>query len=151
MTKIDDVVQEAYATATEVNGIRRTLDEFMKTQDQQNERVQKNFDDLFLAIQKITGQPSGELPEDKGSTVKVKNKQVYQQPNPTFRHHRSQIGGPNSVMAGKQFYMPPPDSRARVQFMNQEGPEWSTRATGYDFHHAEYDQMFMEEEMYDCP
>ena len=87
---LDDVVQEAYATATEVNGIRRTLDEFMKTQDQQNERVQKNFDDLFLAIQKITGQPSGELPEDKGSTVKVKNKQVYQQPNPTFRHHRSQ-------------------------------------------------------------
>lgn len=62
-----------YATADEVDGIRRTLDQFMKTQEENNQKFQAGIDQiLYLMSNSVTPSPQ-KLPEDKGSTFKDKN------------------------------------------------------------------------------
>jgi len=40
-------VDEQYATSVEVDGIRRTLTDFMKTQEASNEAMKKGLDDVL--------------------------------------------------------------------------------------------------------
>lgn len=56
----------------------------MKTQERQNDEVvQKNFDDLMACVKKLSGETSIPKPDDKGSNVKGKNTMV-QQPQGHF-------------------------------------------------------------------
>lgn len=42
--------ENMYATAEEVDGIRRTLDSFMKDQEKHNDSVKKSLDDLMKIL-----------------------------------------------------------------------------------------------------
>jgi flagellar hook-associated protein FlgK len=69
MAKIDGTEEEEqYATAVEVDGIRRTLDQFMKRQYASNEAMKKSLDDVLLSLSKL----SVSAVEDKGSSFKGK-------------------------------------------------------------------------------
>lgn len=70
MVRADGSDDIQFATADEVDGIRRTLDEFMKTQEAHNQAVQKNFDQLMGYLHKLAAQPSLPSAEDKGSNFK---------------------------------------------------------------------------------
>ena len=69
MAGVDD--EEQYATAVEVDGIRRTLDAFMKKQDANNESMKKSLDDVLNSLSKLTTFSV----EDKGSNFKGKKPQ----------------------------------------------------------------------------
>lgn len=60
----------AYATAVEVDAIRRTVDQLIKKQDQTTVEIQANMDKILQFMQTI--QIQQQLPEDRGSTVKGK-------------------------------------------------------------------------------
>ena len=62
---------EQYATSVEVDGIRRTLTNFMKTQEASNEAMKKGLDDVLTTLAKLNG-PSV---DDKGSSFKGKDPQ----------------------------------------------------------------------------
>jgi hypothetical protein len=62
--------QQIYATTTEDNGIRNTLDEFMKAQEAQNKSINSNLERLLKLVE-ISG-AKDPFPEDKGSSVKGK-------------------------------------------------------------------------------
>ena len=58
MTKVDGVEEEEqYATAVEVDGIRRTLHTFMKQQAASNEAMKKSLNDVLEPLTKLGGQP----------------------------------------------------------------------------------------------
>jgi len=69
MAGVDD--EEQYATSVEVDGIRRTLDAFMKKQDANNESMKKSLDDVLNSLSKLTTFSV----EDKGSNFKGKKPQ----------------------------------------------------------------------------
>ena len=69
MAGVDD--EEQYATAVEVDGIRRTLDAFMKKQDASNESMKKSLDDVLNSLSKLTTFTV----EDKGCNFKGKKPQ----------------------------------------------------------------------------
>jgi len=73
-------VDEQYATSVEVDGIRRTLTDFMKTQEASNEAMKKGLDDVLTTLAKL----GGSLVEDKGSSFKGKNPKP---PNPEHSTH----------------------------------------------------------------
>ena len=73
-------VDEQYATSVEVDGIRRTLTDFMKTQEASNEAMKKGLDDVLTTLAKL----GGSSVEDKGSSFKGKNPQP---PNPEHSTH----------------------------------------------------------------
>ena len=86
MAKIDGTEEEEqYATAAEVDGIRRTLDQFMKRQDASNEAMKKSLDDVLLSLSKL----SVSAVEDKGSSFKGKKPQ---NPRPDHTHIPSTYG-----------------------------------------------------------
>jgi len=86
MAKIDGIEEEEqYATAVEVDGIRRTLDQFMKRQDASNEAMKKSLDDVLLSLSKL----SVSAVEDKGSSFKGKKPQ---NPRPDHTHIPSTYG-----------------------------------------------------------
>lgn len=62
-----------YATAVEVDGIRRTLDQFMTQQETTNQKLQAGIDKILTLIKNPPIQHQPILPEDKGSTIKGKN------------------------------------------------------------------------------
>jgi hypothetical protein len=59
-----------YATATEVDGLRRTVDNFMKNQEQRNETMALNLDQIMSYMSIIGAQVGVQQIEDKGSNVK---------------------------------------------------------------------------------
>ena len=102
-----------YATATEVDGIHRILDKFMKAREEHNQRMQFNVDKI---LQNINSSPELQRPnplEDKGSNFKGKNQTANQgQQHP----HTSKIHKSQHFDQGNQypnFYcQPPPQTRA---------------------------------------
>ena len=73
-----------FATATEVDGLRRTLDEFMKTQDDVNQSIKSSLDKILSQFT-INPQMGVPAPEDKGSNIKGKE-QVAPPPQFQFPH-----------------------------------------------------------------
>ena len=78
-----EVEVEEYATADEVDGIRRTLDSFMKKQEKHNDKMSSTLDKLLVTIDKLAV-------EDKGSSFKGKKPQetshFYSHPHSTHAH-----------------------------------------------------------------
>lgn len=73
MAKVDGIEEEEhYTTSVEVDGIRRTLDSFMKSQEASNEAMKKSLDDVLATLTRLGGQPV----EDKGSTIKGKRPEL---------------------------------------------------------------------------
>ena len=69
MTKINGTeAEDPYATAVEVDGIRRTIDNFMKRQEASNDALKKSLDDVLSSLSKLSINPV----EDKGSSFKGK-------------------------------------------------------------------------------
>ena len=73
-----------FATATEVDGLRRTLDEFMKNQDDVNQSIKSSLDKILSQFT-INPQMGVPAPEDKGSNIKGKE-QVAPPPQFQFPH-----------------------------------------------------------------
>lgn len=90
--KVDgiEVEEEQYATAVEVDGIRRTLDSFMKKQDASNDAMKKGLEDVLATITKLGISQA----QDKSSSYKGKKPQ-------TTRHFYSP---PHSTQV--QFHLP---------------------------------------------
>jgi hypothetical protein len=114
MTTPTDGEVEEYATADEVDGIRRTLDKFMKKQDERHDALEGTLDKLLLSLNKLTGQATIPPPEDRGSNVKGKH-----------------TAAPQSVKYGdpppgdhRKFYAPPSSTKAHILY--SDGPDWST-------------------------
>jgi hypothetical protein len=72
MTTPKDGDLEEYATVVEVNGIRRTLDSFMKTQEQRNTSMEQTLDKIVGKLDKLFYTDTPPEVEDKSSTVKSK-------------------------------------------------------------------------------
>ena len=114
--------EELYATAVEVDGIRRTLDLFMKEQKQQNDSITESLDEIR---QLLTKPPVSVFPEDKGSTIKGKGVPKTHPPPPIGHTHRSIHMGSNSVMA----HIYDPHASTRVRHMHSDPFEWSRRGS----------------------
>lgn len=56
-----------FATAQEVGGIRRTLDNFMKTQEEHNKTLQNTMDQVMGYLSQVTGHSGSSPMEGKGS------------------------------------------------------------------------------------
>jgi len=70
MAKGDGVKEEEqYATVVEVDGIRRTLDTFMKRQEASNDAMKRGLDDVLLTLSKL----STTTVEDKAPVLKAQN------------------------------------------------------------------------------
>jgi hypothetical protein len=131
MTTPTDGEVEEYATADEVDGIRRTLDKFMKKQDERHDALEGTLDKLLLSLNKLTGQATIPPPEDRGSNVKGKH---------TAAPHSVKLGSSippvgthvnKSVKYGdpppgdhRKFYAPPSSTKAHILY--SDGPDWST-------------------------
>lgn len=107
MAKIGDERKEdeQYATAVEVDGIRRTLDIFMKQQEVQNEKLSASLDQLMASMSKVAAKVGISSLEDQASAVKGKKvannhdlKHVPPETDFTFQAHRSVHGGPHIGM-----------------------------------------------------
>ena len=72
MVQPSDLEGVAYATADEVDGIRRTLDSFMKTQEQRNLSMENTLDKILGKLDKLSSREGTPIPEDKGSNMKGK-------------------------------------------------------------------------------
>ena len=134
--------EELYATAVEVDGIRRTLDLFMKEQKQQNDSITESLDEIR---QLLTKPPVSVFPEDKGSTIKGKGVPKTHPPPPIGHTHRSIHMGSNSVMA----HIYDPHASTRVRHMHSDPFEWSRRAQGHEY--VQKDHIFDEPGLEDCP
>jgi hypothetical protein len=66
----DNPYDRRYAAAAEVDGLRRTVDSFMKQQEQHNETMALNLDQIMSYMPRIGAQVGVYPREDKGSTVK---------------------------------------------------------------------------------
>ena len=91
-----------YATIEEVNGIRRTLDSFMKTQDERSAAMESTLEKILGKIDKLSSREVPPIVEDKGSAVKGK---------PTVHINKSTHFGPHQQHP-RYFYTPPDSTRA---------------------------------------
>jgi hypothetical protein len=117
---------EEYATAEEVDGIRRTLDSFMKKQDEHNDSMESTLERILGCIEKLSraGIP---IAEDMGSNAKgKKNAHIDPQHSvpvnakPVQHTNKSIHFGPPLHNNSRHFYTPPESTRA--QFMTGSGP-----------------------------
>jgi hypothetical protein len=69
----------AYATAHEVDAIRRTLDKLMKKQYAFNSTMENSLGKLVASVDKLTTKVGVQAPEDMGSNVKGKHTAIGQQ------------------------------------------------------------------------
>lgn len=106
----DEETETQYATAVEVYGIRRTLDQFMKRQEENNSMMKAKLDKLLLHF--CNSSLNRETPEGKGSNFKGKR---IQQPHTSYAH-KSHYIGQSSQFAQQQLYRPPPMTRAQYMY-----------------------------------
>lgn len=111
--KDDNIVEvEEYATVTEVDGIRRTLYQFMKQQELFNVKMTNTMDQLMELMMKTANSKDCNLPEDKGSSQKgnpIKPPDPICLPKPSMSNmqlRKSQVG-PSGLANQKHFYTPP--------------------------------------------
>ena len=86
-TPTDDGEVEEYATAVEVNGIRRTLYAFMQKQEERNTSMESTLDKILGKIDKLSTRAGVPFAEDMGSNVKGK---PTAHTNPTFSTYSCQ-------------------------------------------------------------
>lgn len=103
----DPIEPSQYATVTEVDGIRRTLDGFMKSQEETNQTMKGSLEQILLKLSNNTMQ-GVPIPEDKGSNFKDKGHysqpQHFQSQHPhTSTMHRHPINQHSQVMHAKHF------------------------------------------------
>jgi hypothetical protein len=130
MVKLTDGEVDEYATADEVGGISRTLDKFMKKQDELHDALEGTLDKLLLSLNKMTAQ--NPVPhEDMGSNVKGKNTAAPHSVKPGSSTPPISTHVNKSVKYGdpppgdhRKFYTPPSSPKANIIF--SEGPDWST-------------------------
>lgn len=141
MNPTDGEVEE-YATATEVDGIRRTLDKFMKKQDERHDALEGTLDKLLLSLNKLTAQTTVPPPEDMGSNTKGKTIPITNlfKAGPSIPQNSQHINkslnfGNYQQESQKHYYTPPHSTKAQI--MSTGGPEWSTG--GNNFVDLEYD------------
>lgn len=60
-----------FATATEVDGIRPTLDSFMKQQEDQNRQLNSKFDQVMSYLTKMADKSNTVIVEDASSSINV--------------------------------------------------------------------------------
>lgn len=120
--KDDNTVEvEEYTTSTEVNGIRRTLDQFMKKQDQFNVKMASTMDQLMELMMRTSVSTDSPLHENKGSSakgnlIKPSDPQFVPKPSmPNIQLRKSQFGAPSGIEHHKHDYTPPPKLRAIAQ------------------------------------
>jgi hypothetical protein len=134
-------VPQIYATAVEVDGLRRTLDKFMKDQETQNNSINNSLEKL-LKLAEISGAKLQDTtPEDKGSNTKGKNTSAsYQIPQlrkqDTYRadpymQKRVNFAASSSNLAQKQF---------THQYSSQYQP-WSQDAQLDDDQYTEFGEV----------
>lgn len=58
-----------FATATEVDGIRRTLDSFMKKQEDHNRQLNSMFDQVMSYLTKMADKSNTVIVEDASSNI----------------------------------------------------------------------------------
>jgi hypothetical protein len=153
MVNIDDESGEEiqYTTAVEVDGTGRTLDSFMKQQDEKNDQLATSLDQIMTYMTKV-GSRVGVAPiEDQGSNVKGKNIPI--ETPPLHKHdipgriYKLVHGGPSSYMANNQFYTPPPVGRV---YHNHQNPmNWSREAHFSHSHMPKY--YFNKDDWAGCP
>jgi hypothetical protein len=68
-----DGVPQLYFTTVEVDGIRRTLDKFMKDRETQNNNINISLDKLLRLGELSGAKLQDTIAEDKGSNTKSKN------------------------------------------------------------------------------
>ena len=126
-----DLEGVAYATADEVDGIRRTLDSFMKTQEQCNLSMETTLDKILGKLDKLSSREGTPIPEDKGSNMKSK---------PVVLTNKSVHFGPHQHTHPTYFYVPPNSTRA--QFVHVTGTDGTI--TAHEMNTIDY-------ELHDCP
>jgi hypothetical protein len=131
----DDVPQQ-YATAVEVDGIRRTLDKFMKDQETQNSNMNSSLDKL-LRLAEISGAKLQDTTaEDKGSNTKGKNTSTsYQVP---------QLRKPDSYMQKKVNFAATSSNLAQKQLPHQYSSQyqpWSQDGNLDDDQYTEFGEV----------
>jgi hypothetical protein len=131
MAKLDSIPEGTeFASATEVNGVRNTLVQFMKKQDQFNAAFQKCLDKI---LSKLGEDPNLVHVEDVGSSTNAKENADNQQMNksqqqtnpPKFPDmYKSQRTPTPMTTSHPRYYTPPLVLRARM--MQQQQAETST-------------------------
>lgn len=135
-------VPSQFASAAEVDGIRRTLDVFMKQQEATNQKLHAGFDKIMSMMNNPPVQVSPPLPEDKGSNYRGKNVQtpsVLQHNGPLFSKQLGRDHG--AFWDGNRMSMPqssnfarqntPPDPVPVVQYQIQQPNFDSTEGQAY--------------------
>lgn len=115
-----------FASAMEVDGIRRTLDMFMKQQEASNKKFQAGIDQILSFI---NNPPV--LPEDKGSNVKGKN--IPPSPTPQFTvvpqhknfahihgNHGETSKGPIPQPSTMAMHNTPPDPNMAIHYSHHQ-------------------------------
>jgi len=86
-----------FATATEVDGIRRTLDSFMKQQEDHNHQLNSKFYQVMSYLTKMADKSNTVIVEDASSNINETHPsapQNFGQVRPTNLHlHKSQFVG----------------------------------------------------------
>jgi hypothetical protein len=131
MAKLDSIPEGTeFAIVVEVNGIRNTLDQFMKKQDLFNDAFQKGLDKI---LSKLGEDPNLVQVEDISSSTKAKEiadhhqvNKPQQPPDPPKLTDMYKSQRPPTPMATAQprYYTPPPVLRARM--IQQQQADTST-------------------------
>lgn len=120
-----------FATADEVDGIRRTLDMFMKKQEVTNQKLQTGIGQILALINNPPVQHQTTLPEDKGSTIKGKNIQFHSVQQPLGPVYVKQFAkDPGNQLEANKMFMPqshtfakhntPPEIATMTQFQTHQ-------------------------------
>lgn len=130
---------QPFATAVEVDGLRRTLDQFMKKQDQHNTLLAQSIEKLTATVNQLVAERGSLTPEDKGSAVKgnevhTPDPQFLPKPSqPILNINKSVTGNRGMGEQPKQYYTPPPKLRAQMHknsanhgLHGSEHHNWST-------------------------
>ena len=129
LTSPDGVLEE-YATTAEVNGIRRTLDSFMKDQELRNTSMENTLDKILGKLDKLClDTPPGI--EDKGSNAKSK---------PVIHTNKSLHFGPPHPNTNTHFYNPPGSTRAQY-----------VQATDVGMSTTNPEMVYIDYDLHDCP
>ncbi|CAN6311920.1 unnamed protein product [Urochloa humidicola] len=149
----DEVAYDTrYASAVELDSIRRTLDQFMKKQEQSNDVLATALDKLAQSVDILGSKLGFGAPEEKGSYYKGKGQQVSNYPS-TSRILKSQLIGQSSQLAQNHIYRPPHVRRAHFMHNFDDHNHWSTngQVEGFDdnVEDEKYEDMHGEDNEWD--
>jgi hypothetical protein len=143
-----------YATAVEVDGLRRTFDSFMKKQDQHNDTMAVNLDKIMSYMTQVAAKVGVPNMEDKGSNVKANELSegfAPQKPPPRprveFQLNKSLHIPEGTDNSQHQHYHPPPVQV--VHYYDPEELEWGNKKPIEQWRNPHYSEV--EYGWEDCP